>query len=60
MVVWVTFAVQPSADNAIVGPLTPLVVENAVPRFVVYFTESAKYAYSAVTKFRRSDFIEAR
>jgi hypothetical protein len=26
---------------------------------VVYFTESAKYASSALTKFRRSDFIEA-
>src|SRR5438034_8412830 len=43
-----------------VGPTTPLVVANAVPRFVVYFTESAKYASSAVTRFRRSDFIEAR
>jgi len=27
-----TLAVQPSADNAMVGPTTPLVVENAVPR----------------------------
>src|SRR5579862_8411709 len=26
---------------------------------VLYFTESAKYASSAVTKFRKSDFIEA-
>src|ERR1700688_531780 len=26
---------------------------------VLYFTESAKYASSAVTRFRRSDFIEA-
>src|SRR5881394_3582665 len=43
-----------------VGPTTPLVVAYAVPRFVVYFTESAKYASSAVTRFRRSDFIEAR
>src|SRR5437773_8251600 len=43
-----------------VGPTTPLVVANAVPRLVVYFTESAKYASSAVTRFRRSDFIEAR
>src|SRR2546427_1761195 len=30
------------------------------PRLVVYFTESAKYASSAVTRFRRSDFIDAR
>src|SRR6059036_1370430 len=33
------------------------VVQDAVP---LYFTESAKYASSAVTRFRRSDFIEAR
>src|SRR5438552_13681020 len=43
-----------------VGPTQPLVVANAVPKLVVYFTESAKYASSAVTRFRRSDFIEAR
>src|SRR5437867_9262028 len=43
-----------------VGPTTPLVVAYAVPKFVVYFTESAKYASSAVTRLRRSDFIEAR
>src|SRR2546429_5994505 len=43
-----------------VGPTTPLVVVKVVPRLVVYFTESAKYASSAVTRFRRSDFIEAR
>src|SRR5439155_26443364 len=30
---------------------------NAV--LALYFTETAKYASSAVTKFRRSDFIEA-
>src|SRR2546427_4752 len=58
--VCVTHAVQPSADVAMVGPTTPLVVENAVPKLVVYFTESAKYASSAVTRFRRSDFVEAR
>src|SRR3989442_8934103 len=29
------------------------------PYAAVYFTESAKYASSAVTRFRRSDFIEA-
>src|SRR5213596_3326373 len=43
-----------------VGPTTPVVVAYAVPRLVVYFTESAKYASSAVIRFRRSDFIEAR
>src|SRR6185312_9951036 len=43
-----------------VGPTTPLVVAYAVPRLLVYFTESAKYASSAVTRFRRSDFIDAR
>src|SRR2546426_1115865 len=60
VVVWLTHAVQPSADVAMVGPTTPLVVLKLVPRPVVYFTESAKYASSAVTRFRRSDFIEAR
>src|SRR5258708_955371 len=29
-------------------------------RLLVYFTESAKYASSAVIRLRRSDFIEAR
>src|SRR5216110_1373493 len=43
-----------------VGPTTPLVVAYAVPRLLVYFTESAKYASSAVIRLRRSDFIEAR
>src|SRR5882724_2491431 len=43
-----------------VGPTTPVVVAYAVPRLLVYFTESAKYASSAVIKLRRSDFIEAR
>src|SRR5690349_20962409 len=43
-----------------VGPTTPADVAYAVPRPVVYFTESAKYASSAVMRFRRSDFIEAR
>src|SRR6266850_1359957 len=42
------------------GPSTPLVVEYAVPRLLVYFTESAKYASSAVIRLRRSDFIDAR
>src|SRR2546430_7789484 len=43
-----------------VGPTTPLVVLYAVPRLFVYLTESAKYASSAVIRFRRSDFIDAR
>src|SRR5438874_12598201 len=43
-----------------VGPTTPLVVLYAVPRLLVYFTESAKYASSAVIRLRRSDFIDAR
>src|SRR5438477_7004817 len=43
-----------------VGPTTPLVALYAVPRLLVYFTESAKYASSAVIRLRRSDFIEAR
>src|SRR5437867_6682302 len=43
-----------------VGPTTPVVVAYAVPRLLVYFTESAKYASSAVTRFRRSDFIDAK
>src|SRR5213592_490401 len=46
-----------------VGPTTPLVVAYCrppTPIAVVYFTESAKNASSAVIRFRRSDFIEAR
>src|SRR5206468_10904395 len=43
-----------------VGPTTPLVVAYAVPKLLVYFTESAKYASSAVARLRRSDFIDAR
>src|SRR5437762_5136723 len=43
-----------------VGPTTPVVVAYWVPRLLVYFTESAKYASSAVIRFRKSDFIEAR
>src|SRR3979490_137925 len=60
VVVCVTVAVKPSAVTTIVGPTTPLVVLYAVPRLLVYFTESAKYASSAVIRLRRSDFIEAR
>src|SRR5438034_4833064 len=43
-----------------VGPTTPLVTLYCVPRLLVYFTESAKYASSAVIRLRRSDFIDAR
>src|SRR5438132_6617284 len=43
-----------------VGPTTPLVTLYCVPRLLVYFTESAKNASSAVTRLRRSDFIDAR
>src|SRR6266550_1389248 len=46
-----------------VGPTTPLVVAYCrppTPRLLVYFTESAKYASSAVIRLRRSDFIDAR
>src|SRR5262249_49479049 len=60
VVVCDTVAVKPSAVTVIVGPTTPLVVAYAVPRLFVYFTESAKYASSAVIRLRRSDFIEAR
>src|SRR6266704_2363105 len=46
-----------------VGPTTPLVVAYCrppTPIVFVYFTESAKNASSAVTRFRKSDFIDAR
>src|SRR6266550_34028 len=60
VVVCDTVAVKPSAVTMIVGPTTPLVVLYAVFRLLVYLTESAKYASSAVIRLRRSDFIEAR
>src|SRR5262245_51587830 len=60
VVVWDTVAVNPSAVTVMVGPTTPLVTLYAVPRLLVYLTESAKYASSAVIRLRRSDFIEAR
>src|SRR5204863_5810213 len=67
VVVWDTVAVNPSAVTLIVGPRTPVVVQNetvpgAVTQLVLalYFTESAKNASSAVIRLRRSDFIEAR
>src|SRR5439155_23348122 len=54
---------HPSAVTVIVGPTTPLVVAYSTPpapTVLVYFTESAKNASSAVTRLRRSDFIDAR
>src|SRR6266550_4547263 len=60
VVVCDTVAVKPSAVTAMVGPTTPLVTLYCVPRLLVYFTESAKYASSAVIRLRRSDFIDAR
>src|SRR5467141_2578777 len=69
VVVCDTLAVKPSAVTAMVGPTTPLVVQNATAPagvgltqlvLALYLTESAKYASSAVIRLRRSDFIEAR
>src|SRR6266576_5467778 len=48
VVVWDTVAVNPLAVTTMVGPTTPLVTLYAVPRLLVDFTESAKYASSAV------------
>src|SRR5438309_4787397 len=56
------FAVQPSAVVVIAGVVLPVdctKLTPPAPYAAVYFTESAKYASSAVTRFRRSDFIEA-
>src|SRR6266852_4895357 len=68
MFVFVSVALQPPAPS--VGP--PSVLPWVVQKFTEpavggvvhamlaeYFTESAKYASSAVTRLRRSDFIEA-
>src|SRR5437879_2724639 len=57
------FAVQPSAVNAMTGAVLPVDWVNVTPPAPIvaeYLTESAKYASSAVTRLRRSDFIEAR
>src|SRR5438309_4453661 len=57
------FAVQPSAVVLMVGAVLPVDwVKTTPPAPIVeeYLTESAKYASSAVTRLRRSDFIEAR
>src|SRR5438094_5695509 len=56
------FAVQPSAVVVTAGVVLPVDCTKftpPAPYAAVYFTESAKYASSAVTRFRRSDFIEA-
>src|SRR5437879_7504803 len=56
------FAVQPSAVVVTAGVVLPVDCTKLIPPApyaAVYFTESAKYASSAVTRFRRSDFIEA-
>src|SRR6266702_3043730 len=46
----------PIASQKLTAPAVGGVVHAVV---AVYLTESAKYASSAVTRFRRSDFIEA-
>src|SRR5205807_5263730 len=59
----VMFAVQPSAVKATVGAVLPVdwvIITPPAPIVAEYLTESAKYASSAVTRLRRSDFIEAR
>src|SRR5712664_2831718 len=56
------FAVQPSAVVVIAGVVLPVDCTKftpPAPYVATYFTESAKYASSAVTRLRRSDFIEA-
>src|SRR2546422_11655707 len=56
-------AVQPSAVVEIDGAVLPVdwvKVTPPAPIVAEYLTESAKYASSAVTRLRRSDFIEAR
>src|SRR5215471_5832597 len=57
--VLVIVAVQPSPVTVIVPSTLPVVTAKFVPRLLVYFTESAKYASSAVTRLRRSVFIDA-
>src|SRR6266480_26297 len=46
----------PAATQKLTAPAVGGVVQAVV---ALYLTESAKYASSAVTRFRRSDFIEA-
>src|SRR5256885_8756483 len=57
------FAYQPSAVVVIAGVVLPVDCTKLIPPApyaAVYFTESEKYAASAVTRFRGSGFIEAR
>src|SRR3989454_12416797 len=57
------FAVQPSAVVLMTGAVLPVdwvKTTPPAPMVAAYLTESAKYASSAVTRLRRSDFIEAR
>src|SRR2546426_5011319 len=60
VVVWVTLAVQPSPVTVIVGP-TPLffLMLRRPPRSTL-FPYTTLFRSSAVTRFRRSDFIDAR
>src|SRR5205823_10291168 len=56
-------AVQPSAVVLMTGTVVPVDWEKMTPPAPIveeYLTESAKYVSSAVTRLRRSDFIEAR
>src|SRR5512142_197053 len=57
--VLVIVAFQPSPVTVIVTSTLPVVTAKAVLRLLEYFTESAKYASSAVTRLRRSVFIDA-
>src|SRR6266540_1185056 len=50
VVVCDTVAVKPSAVTAMVGPTTPLVTLYAVPRLLVYFTESANFGIAIAAK----------
>ena len=52
-------AVQPVPVAAVIVTVTPADELKFVPRFVEYVTLSAKYDSSAVTRLRRSDFIDA-
>src|SRR3989449_4084086 len=57
------FAYQPSAVVEIAGVVLSVDCTKLIPPppyAAGYFTDAAKYASSAVTRFRRSDFIEAR
>src|SRR5256886_2153357 len=56
------FAVQPSAVVVMVGAVLPVdwvKITPPAPIVEEYLTESAKYASSAVTRLRRSDFADS-